>query len=137
LGLKAKGEEIDPLEGARCSAAVSLLAIENQCEGVGFSYNEPTIFIEYVIDAAREAHRRGRYTVFVTNGYGTVESVRAIKGYVDAVVVDYKGSGEQIFQRRQTMTVSAEQVVAITSLEVGMTGECSDSVITASGLNRL
>ena len=86
------------------------LAAENECEGVGFSYNEPTIFIEYVIDAAREAHRMGKYTVFVTNGYGTVESVRAMRGYVDAVVVDYKGSGEEIFQRRQTMTVSAEPI---------------------------
>jgi pyruvate formate lyase activating enzyme len=36
--------------------------------------------------------------------------VRAIKGYVDAVVVDYKGSGEELFQRRQTMTVSAEPI---------------------------
>jgi pyruvate formate lyase activating enzyme len=86
------------------------LAAENDCEGVGFSYNEPTIFVEYVIDAAREAHRAGKYTVFVTNGYGTVEMVRAIKGYVDAVVVDYKGSGEELFQRRQTMTVSAEPI---------------------------
>ena len=60
---------------------------------MGFSYNEPTIFVEYVIDAAREAHRKGKYTVFVTNGYGTVEMVRVIKGYIDAVVVDYKGSG--------------------------------------------
>jgi pyruvate formate lyase activating enzyme len=63
-----------------------------------------------VIDAAREAHKKGKYAVFVTNGYGTVEMVRAIKGYVDAVVVDYKGSGEELFQRRQTMTVSAEPI---------------------------
>lgn len=86
------------------------MADENGCEGVGFSYNEPTIFVEYVIDAAREAHRAGKYSVFVTNGYGTVEMVRAISGYVDAVVVDYKGSGGELFQRRQTMTVSAEPI---------------------------
>ncbi len=99
------GEDVPPEQVPR-------LAAENDCEGVGFSYNEPTIFVEYVIDTAREAHRMGKYTVFVTNGYGTVESVRAIKGYVDAVVVDYKGSGEELFQRRQTMTVSAEPIKA-------------------------
>jgi len=97
------GEDVPPEDIPR-------LAAENDCEGVGFSYNEPTIFVEYVIDAAREAHRAGKYTVFVTNGYGTPESVRAIKGYVDAVVVDYKGSGEELFQRRQTTTVSAEPI---------------------------
>ena len=97
------GEDVPPEQ-------IPILAEENDCEGVGFSYNEPTIFVEYVIDAAREAHRKGKYAVFVTNGYGTVESVRAIKGYVDAAVVDYKGSGEELFQRRQTMTVSAEPI---------------------------
>lgn len=97
------GEDVPP-------DRVPQLAAENDCEGVGFSYNEPTIFIEYVVDAAREAHRMGKYTVFVTNGYGTVESVRAIRGYVDAVVVDYKGSGEEAFQRRSTMTVSSEPI---------------------------
>src|SRR2546426_1338860 len=122
------GEDVAP-------ERVPLLAIENQCEGVGFSYNEPTIFIEYVIDAAREAHRMGKYTVFVTNGYGTVESVRAIKGYVDAVVVDYKGSGEQMFQRRQTMTVSAEPVKQ-TLLELknqGIHTELTDLIIPQVG----
>jgi len=97
------GEDVPPEQ-------IPILAAENDCEGVGFSYNEPTIFVEYVIDAAREAHRKGKYAVFVTNGYGTPESVRTIKGYVDAVVVDYKGSGEELFQRRQTMTVSAEPI---------------------------
>ncbi|MDA4118859.1 MAG: AmmeMemoRadiSam system radical SAM enzyme, partial [Thaumarchaeota archaeon] len=97
------GEDVTPEQVPR-------IAGEYDCEGVGFSYNEPTIFVEFVIDTAREAHRKGKYAVFVTNGYGTEESVRAIKGYVDAVVVDYKGSGEELFQRRQTMTVSAEPI---------------------------
>jgi len=107
------------------------------CQGVGFSYNEPTIFIEYVIDAAREAHAKGKYTVFVTNGYATDEAVRAMKGYVDAVVVDYKGSGEQMFQRRQTMTVSAEPVKE-SLLELkrqGIHTELTDLIIPQVGEN--
>ncbi|MDV3244093.1 MAG: AmmeMemoRadiSam system radical SAM enzyme [Nitrososphaerales archaeon] len=111
------------------------LAEAQDCQGVGFSYNEPTIFIEYVIDAAREAHRAGKYTVFVTNGYATEEAVRAIRGFVDAVVVDYKGSGEQIFQRRQTMTVSAEPVKQ-TLLELkrqGIHTELTDLIIPQVG----
>ncbi len=97
------GEDVPPQE-------VPAYAKEHGCEGVGFSYNEPTIFIEYVIDAAREAHNQGLYTVFVTNGYSTPEAVQAVKGYIDAAVIDYKGSGELMFQRKQTMTVSAEPI---------------------------
>ncbi|MDH2900142.1 MAG: AmmeMemoRadiSam system radical SAM enzyme [archaeon] len=97
------GEDVKPEQVPR-------LATMYDCQGVGFSYNEPTIFVEYVIDAAKAAHEKGKYTAFVTNGYGTEEAVRAIKGYVDAVVVDYKGNGEELFQKRQTMIVSAEPI---------------------------
>ncbi len=97
------GEDVEPQE-------VPALALEHGCEGVGFSYNEPTIFIEYCLDTAKIAHERGLYTVFVTNGYATPEAVREMKGYIDAAVIDYKGSGELMFQRKQTMTVSAEPI---------------------------
>ncbi len=122
------GEDVMPEELPR-------LATAYECQGVGFSYNEPTIFIEYVIDAAREAHRKGKYTVFVTNGYATEEAVCAMKGYVDAVVVDYKGSGEELFQRRQTMTVSAEPIKQ-TLLELkkqGIHTELTDLIIPQVG----
>lgn len=88
-----------------------------------------------MIDTAREAHSKGKYTVFVTNGYATVEAVRAIKSYVDAVVVDYKGNGEQMFQRRQTMTVSAEPIKQ-TLLELknqGLHTELTDLIIPQVG----
>ncbi|MBI3023722.1 MAG: AmmeMemoRadiSam system radical SAM enzyme [Thaumarchaeota archaeon] len=124
------GEDVMPEE-------LPMLATAYECQGVGFSYNEPTIFIEYVIDAAREAHRKGKYTVFVTNGYATEEAVRVMKGYVDAVVVDYKGSGEELFQRRQTTTVSAEPIKQ-SLLELkrqGIHTELTDLVIPQVGEN--
>jgi len=122
------GEDVAPKE-------LPGLAASNQCEGVGFSYNEPTIFVEYAVDAAREAHKDGQYAVFVTNGYGTEEMVRLIKGSIDAVVVDYKGSGEQNFQRKQTMTVSAEPIKQ-TLLELkaqGIHTELTDLIIPEVG----
>jgi pyruvate formate lyase activating enzyme len=124
------GEDVNPEQVPR-------FATMYDCQGVGFSYNEPTIFVEYVIDAAKAAHDKGKYTVFVTNGYGTQEAVRAIKGYVDAVVVDYKGNGEEMFQRRQTMTVSAEPVKQ-TLLELkrqGIHTELTDLIIPQVGEN--
>lgn len=122
------GEDVGPEKLPR-------LASMYRCDGVGFSYNEPTIFIEYALDAAKEAHSNGKYTVFVSNGYSTEEAVRAMRGYIDAVVVDYKGSGEQMFQRRQTMTVSAEPVKQ-TLLELknqGIHTELTDLIIPQVG----
>ncbi len=75
-------------------------AIALGCEGVTFTYNEPTIFLEYALDIMREARRRGLFANFVTNGYMTDEAVAALRGHLDAVSVDFKGSGEAGFLRK-------------------------------------
>ena len=69
------------------------MAVRNGADGIAFTYNEPTIFIEYALDVAKIAHKAGLYTVFVSNGYMTKEAVELMKGSIDAVVVDFKGNG--------------------------------------------
>ncbi len=85
-------------------------AIRERTEGIAFTYNEPTIFIEYALDVAKLAHRKGLYTAFVTNGYMTPEAVAEMKGLVDATVVDFKGSGEQKFSNRYETVQSSEPI---------------------------
>ena len=75
-------------------------AVRLDCQGVTFTYNEPTIFIEYALDVAREAHRAGLFTNFVSNGYMTPEAVDVLVGALDAISVDFKGSGEERFMRK-------------------------------------
>ncbi len=87
------GRELSP-------AAAVRRALELDCQGVTFTYNEPTIFIEYALDVIREAHRKGLFANFVTNGYMTPEAVELIGGELDAISVDFKGSGEEGFMRR-------------------------------------
>ncbi len=70
------------------------------CAGVTFTYNEPTIFAEYARDVIDAAHRAGLFANFVTNGYMTPEATAYLAGHLDAVSVDFKGSGEEGFMRR-------------------------------------
>ena len=67
------------------------LSLEYKCKGISWTYNEPTIWIEYAIDGAKIAKKRGLYTVFVTNGYIEPEALDAIGPYLDAYRVDIKG----------------------------------------------
>ncbi len=69
------------------------IAAANDCEGVAWTYNEPTIWLEYSIDGARACHTHGPplYTVFVTNGYITQESLDLVGPLLDAYRVDIKG----------------------------------------------
>jgi pyruvate formate lyase activating enzyme len=70
------------------------------CQGLTFTYNEPTIFIEYALDVMAVAKQHGLFANFVTNGYMTHEAVDALVGHLDAISVDFKGSGEEGFLRK-------------------------------------
>ncbi len=68
-----------------------VLADHNGCQGIAWTYNEPTIWLEYILDGAQLAHEHGLYTVMVTNGYITEEALDALDPHIDAYRVDVKG----------------------------------------------
>lgn len=80
------------------------------CSGVTFTYNEPTIFAEYALDVIREARAAGLFANFVTNGYMTPEAVAALGPNLDAVSVDFKGSGEPAFLRKYISAKGPEPI---------------------------
>ncbi len=69
------------------------------CQGISYTYTEPTIFMEYAYDTAKVAKDAGLFNTFVTNGYMTPEAVRTIAPYLDAVTVDFKGGAEPEFYK--------------------------------------
>ena len=75
-----------------------VLAEHNGCLGVAWTYNEPTIWLEYVLDGAQVAHEHGLYTVMVTNGYITAEALDVIAPRIDAYRVDVKGFSERLYR---------------------------------------
>ncbi|MHB0866922.1 MAG: AmmeMemoRadiSam system radical SAM enzyme [Thermoleophilia bacterium] len=64
---------------------------ENDCAGVAWTYNEPTLSLEYALEGARALHQHGLYTAFITNGYITSEALEIIGPHLDAYRVDIKG----------------------------------------------
>ena len=103
--------------------------------GIAFTYNEPTIFIEFALDVAKLAHENGMFTVFVTNGYMTEEAVDSMKGLIDAAVVDFKGNGEDKFANKFEMVMSNEPIKrALKRMKHnGMHIEITDLIIPQAG----
>lgn len=66
-------------------------------DGISYTYNEPTIFFEFMEDVARLARRFGLFNTMVTNGYMTPEAVDALGDLIDAATVDFKGGGSRGF----------------------------------------
>ncbi|MBD3155300.1 MAG: AmmeMemoRadiSam system radical SAM enzyme [Candidatus Aenigmarchaeota archaeon] len=73
------------------------IALKNDCDGIAYTYTEPTIFFEYAYDIAKLAKKEGLYNVFVTNGYISTQPLEKISKYLDAAVIDVKGSLDKEF----------------------------------------
>jgi len=74
------------------------LTKQHLCQGIAWTYNEPTIWFEYTFDSARLAKQNGLYTVYVTNGYITPEALDTIGPYLDAWRVDVKGFTDAFYR---------------------------------------
>lgn len=74
------------------------LAKDYNCKSIAWTYNEPTMWLEYTIDSAKIAKKENLNTVYVTNGYMTEESLEQIGHYLDAANIDLKGMSEQFYK---------------------------------------
>ncbi len=75
------------------------LAIEYGCPSIAFTYNEPTIISEYVIDTAKIAKKNGIRIVMVSNGYISKEAFYDVYEHVDAANIDLKAITETFYQK--------------------------------------
>lgn len=110
-------------------------AVKTGCDGIAYTYNEPTIFIEFARDCGVLARKKGLFNAFVSNGYCTPESVGMMKEFLDAITVDFKGNGEQKFVRRY-VGIPSSQPVFDTLSELKKTGihvEITDLVVPEVG----
>jgi len=83
---------------------------ENGCQGVSYTYTEPTIFFEYAYDTAVLAKKEGFFNTFVTNGYMTPEAVKTIAPVLDAATVDFKGGADPEFYKEFSAVPSVEPI---------------------------
>ena len=70
-------------------AAVALAQSEGSV-GIAYTYNEPLIWFEYVLETAKLARRSGLVNVLVTNGYVEAEPFAELLPHVDAINMDIK-----------------------------------------------
>jgi pyruvate formate lyase activating enzyme len=83
---------------------------DSNCQGISYTYTEPTIYMEYAYETAKLAHQEGLFNTFVTNGYMTPEAVRVIAPYLDAATVDFKGGGDPDFYRKVSAVPNVEAI---------------------------
>ena len=109
----SKSKEIDTLADEASPATIARTAADLGCRSVAFTYNDPTIFMEYAIDVADACHELGIKTVAVTAGYISPEPRAEFYRHLDAANVDLKGFTEEFYKH----TCGAELGAVLDTLE--------------------
>ncbi len=67
--------------------------------GVAFTYNEPLVGWEYVLDTAKLVKKAGMKNVLVTNGTASLSVLEKLLPFIDAMNIDLKGFTEEYYQK--------------------------------------
>ena len=95
----SKSREMDTLMDEASPEKIAQVAKAQGCPSVAYTYNDPTIFLEYAVDIAQACHEVGVKSVAVTAGYMAAEARAEFYGYMDAANVDLKGFTEDFYQK--------------------------------------
>lgn len=74
-------------------------ASDRRAPVIAFTYNEPTVFTEYLTDIARIARPRGLRCVIVSCGFMNPEPLAEMCDVLDAIKIDLKGFSEEFYRK--------------------------------------
>jgi len=76
-----------------------IAANESNNLGVAYTYNEPTVWYEFMTDIAREVRSKGLKNVMVTNGYMNPEPLEQLLPLIDAMNIDLKSMSGAFYEK--------------------------------------
>lgn len=88
---KIAGRELPPED-------IVELALQNGCDSIAYTYNEPIVFFEYTYDTAKLAHERGLKNIYVTSGYETRKAIDLLEPYIDGMNIDIKSFSDEFYK---------------------------------------
>jgi len=94
---KAKLDEVNALYAE--PEDVVALAKKYRTPSIAYTYNDPTIFGEYVIDISKLAREENVKSVMVTAGYIDKDARKEVYRYIDAANVDLKAFSETFYRK--------------------------------------
>jgi pyruvate formate lyase activating enzyme len=103
----SKARELDRLQDEASPEDIVEAAIATGSRSIAYTYNDPVIFLEYAVDVAKVARRRGVKNVAVTAGYIDAGAREELYTFMDAANVDLKAFTEEFYKRLCTGRLGA------------------------------
>lgn len=134
---KSIGSKITPEDLAQ--KAISLKAYGNI--GIAYTYNEPSICPEFIVDTGKLIRDAGMINVVVTNGYMTEKTLDSILEVSDAFNIDLKAFTEEFYKKmggglepvKNTIkTASKSAHVEVTTLIIPEENDSKEEMINLS-----
>ena len=77
---------------------LAALSRRNQCPSIAYTYSEPVVFCEYVLDSAEAGRAAGVKSVVISGGYIQEEPLKQLCRRVDAIKIDVKAFSEKFYK---------------------------------------
>ncbi|MBI5541959.1 MAG: AmmeMemoRadiSam system radical SAM enzyme [Bacteroidia bacterium] len=104
-------------------------AIKNNCTSISFTYSEPVVFYEFMLETAKQAKQSGIRTVMVSNGYINKLPLEELSQFIDAANIDLKCFDENIYKKLTGGKLSAVLETIKTLKEKGVWLEITNLII--------
>ncbi|MFZ5352481.1 MAG: AmmeMemoRadiSam system radical SAM enzyme [Bacillota bacterium] len=127
-----------PAHSLETGYLVKLCRDEEDCIGIAYTYNEPSIWYEYVYDTSQYVKEKEFKNIMVTNGYMSPEPFKELLPYIDAFNIDVKAFSEKYYKEicggklenvKRTVELAADKAhVELTTLIVPGLNDSDDEI---------
>ena len=73
-------------------------ALKHEVGGIAFTYSEPAVWLEYVLDVSKLAREAGLFTVYVSNSFVTDEALELMAPHIDVLCSDIKSLSAEFYK---------------------------------------
>lgn len=109
------------------------LALKYRSVGIAYTYTEPLMWYEYILDTARLARKNNLVNVLVTNGYINPEPLLELLPLIDALNIDVKAMNPDFYKK--VCKGKLEVVLKTVELSIGKNRHVEITYLIVSGLN--
>lgn len=92
-------EDYPYLKPVSADEIIAMTAQRSDNVGIAYTYNEPTVWFEFMLDIAKKAKEKGLKNVAVTNGYINTTPLAELLECLDAFNVDLKAFSDDFYKR--------------------------------------
>jgi len=105
-------------------------ALRAGVQGIAFTYSEPAVWLEYIMDVCELAHAAGLYTVYVSNSFVTDEALEMVAPHIDVLCSDIKSMRDDFYKEICRPATVAQVLGAIKKAhELGIHVETRTNII--------